>query len=77
MSSKNNKQLIPHAKNQLNKMKYEIANELNLPSNVTQSGYWGDLTCKQCGSVGGEMVKRMIAAAENSLANGSTINYNL
>ena len=63
MGSKGNRQLVPQAKKQLNQMKYEIANELNIPSHATQTGYWGDLTCKQCGSVGGEMVKRMIAAA--------------
>ena len=73
MGSKGNRQLVPQAKKQLNQMKYEIANELNIPSHATQTGYWGDLTCKQCGSVGGEMVKRMIAAAENTLANGATM----
>ena len=53
MGSKGNRQLVPQAKKQLNQMKYEIANELNIPSHATQTGYWGDLTCKQCGSVGG------------------------
>ena len=73
MGSKGNRQLVPQAKKQLNQMKYEIANELNIPSHATQTGYGGDLTCKQCGSVGGEMVKRMIAAAESTLANGATM----
>ncbi len=58
-----NKTLVPDAKNSLNKMKYEIANELGV--NLKQ-GYNGDLTSKQNGSVGGEMVKRMIKQAENT-----------
>ena len=52
-----NKALVPEAKAQLDKMKFEIANELGV--NLKQ-GYNGDLTSQQAGSVGGEMVKRMI-----------------
>ncbi|MEG0388964.1 MAG: alpha/beta-type small acid-soluble spore protein, partial [Niameybacter sp.] len=47
-------------KNQaLESMKQEVASELGVP---LKQGYNGDLTSKQAGSVGGEMVKRMIAA---------------
>ena len=45
---------------QLNKFKYEVANELGV--NLKQ-GYNGDLTSKQAGSIGGEMVKKMIEKA--------------
>lgn len=49
-------------KNQaLDAMKQEVASELGVP---LKQGYNGDLTAKQAGSVGGEMVKRMIAAQE-------------
>ncbi len=58
-----NKSMVPEAQNGLNKMKYEIANELGV--NLKQ-GYNGDLTSKQNGSVGGEMVKRMINQAKGS-----------
>ncbi|MDI6638592.1 MAG: alpha/beta-type small acid-soluble spore protein, partial [Bacillota bacterium] len=51
--------------------KYEIANELNLPSNIINSGYWGSLPSAQCGAVGGHMVRRMIEAAERSLVEGT------
>jgi len=44
----------------LNQMKYEVANSLNI--NLKQ-GYNGDLTSKQAGSIGGEMVKRLIQKA--------------
>lgn len=56
-----NKHVVPEAQNGLNQMKYEIANELGV--NLKQ-GYNGDLTSKQNGSVGGEMVKRMINQAK-------------
>lgn len=58
-----NKAMVPEAKNGLNKMKYEIANELGV--NLKQ-GYNGDLTSQQNGSVGGEMVKRMINQAKGT-----------
>lgn len=48
----------------LNSMKYEIANQIGV--NLKQ-GYNGDLTSKEAGSVGGEMVKRMIAYAESNM----------
>jgi small acid-soluble spore protein A (major alpha-type SASP) len=50
-------------------MKYEIAAEFNLPVYQGSEDYWGDLTSADCGRVGGEMTKRLIAMAENSLAN--------
>lgn len=64
--ARGNKTVVPEAKQQLSNMKYEIANELGV--NLKQ-GYNGDLTAKQNGSVGGEMVKRMIQQAENSMSN--------
>lgn len=62
MASNNNKQ----TKSALSKMKYEVANDLNI--NLKQ-GYNGDLTSKQAGSIGGEIVKRLIQQAENQMSN--------
>jgi hypothetical protein len=59
--ARNNKTLVPEAKSSMNKMKYEIANEMGVN---LKEGYNGDLTSKQNGSVGGEMVKRMINQAK-------------
>ena len=53
MSSRN-KKLVPQAKSALDKFKMEAANEVGV--NLTQ-GYNGDLTSKEAGSVGGQMVK--------------------
>ena len=60
----NNKSLVPEAKEALNKFKMEAANEVGV--NLKQ-GYNGDLTSKQAGSVGGQMVKKMIESYENSM----------
>jgi hypothetical protein len=57
----------PEAKNQLNNMKYEVANSLGV--NLKQ-GYNGDLTSKEAGSVGGEMVRRLIEKAERNMSGG-------
>lgn len=58
-----NKALVPESKNGLNRFKNEVAQELGVPF----SEYNGDLTSRQCGSVGGEMVKRMVEEYESKL----------
>nr|MDD6335408.1 alpha/beta-type small acid-soluble spore protein [bacterium] len=60
-----NKPVVPQAQEALNKMKYEVAQSLNV--NLKQ-GYNGDLTAKENGSVGGEMVKRLLEQYANSNA---------
>ena len=62
-----NKKLVPEAKEALNNMKYEIANEIGVN---LKNGYNGDLTSKQNGSVGGEMVRRMIQQQQNQMKGG-------
>lgn len=59
-----NKTLVPEAKEALEKFKMEAASEVGV--NLTQ-GYNGDLTSRQAGSIGGQMVKKMIESYENSL----------
>ena len=54
----------PTAKAALEKMKYEVATEVGV--NLKQ-GYNGDLTSKQAGSIGGQMVKKLIEKAENNM----------
>ena len=60
----NNKRLVPEAKEAMDKFKMEAAAEVGV--NLKQ-GYNGDLTAKQAGSVGGQMVKKMIMNAENAM----------
>ena len=59
-----NNVLVPESKNAMDAFKMEVANSQNV--NLKQ-GYNGDLTSREAGSIGGEMVKRMIAYAENNM----------
>ena len=59
-----NKTLVPEAKEALERFKMEAASEVGV--NLKQ-GYNGDITAKQAGSVGGQMVKKMIESYENSI----------
>ena len=52
------------SKQKLQSLKSEVASSLNV--NLKQ-GYNGDITAREAGSIGGEMVKRMIAYAENNM----------
>ena len=61
-----NKTLVPEAQEALERFKMEAANEVGV--NLKQ-GYNGDITAKQAGSVGGQMVKKMIESYENSIKN--------
>ena len=61
-SSNNN--MSSDSKNKLQSFKSEVASSLNID---LKQGYNGDLTSREAGSIGGEMVKRMIAYAEKNL----------
>ena len=56
--------LSPEAKNALHNFKMETAREVGI---YLKEGYNGDLTSKQAGSIGGQMVKKLIEKAEQSL----------
>lgn len=64
--ARNNKTVVPEAKNALNQMKTEIASELGL-SNYDNLDK-GNLTARQNGYIGGNMTKRLIEQAENQLS---------
>ena len=55
---------VPEAKGAMNRFKEEVANELGIN---LKAGYNGDLTSKEAGSIGGEMVRRMIRKQEESM----------
>ena len=59
------KTLVPESKEALERFKMEAANEVGV--NLKQ-GYNGDLTSRQAGSVGGQMVKKMIMSYEQNLS---------
>ena len=64
MAKKNNGLLNPNARNAMDKFKMESASEVGV--NLKQ-GYNGDITARQAGSIGGQMVKKMIQAYENNI----------
>ena len=59
-----NKALVPEAKKALEQFKMEAANEVGV--NLKQ-GYNGDLTSRQAGSIGGQMVKKMVEQYEHNI----------
>ena len=64
-SSNSNKMTVPEAKEAMNRFKQEVASELGVP---LKEGYNGDLTSRQAGSIGGEMVKKMIMKQEEQMS---------
>ena len=65
MSAKNNNKLnVPGARSAMDKFKMEAASEVGVN---LKEGYNGDLTSREAGSVGGQMVKKMIESYEKSL----------
>ena len=58
---------VPQAKDAMNKLKMEVASEIGVN---LKEGYNGDLTSAQTGSVGGEMVRRMIKKQEEQMSHG-------
>ena len=60
-----NSMMVPEAKEAMNRFKMESAAEVGV--NLKQ-GYNGDLTSREAGSVGGQMVKKMIQAYENGMS---------
>ncbi|MBS4026543.1 MAG: alpha/beta-type small acid-soluble spore protein [Clostridia bacterium] len=62
----NNRTLVPQARQALDQLKFETAQELGIPN--YQQAYKGDLPSRVNGSVGGGMVKKMIQAYEQSVA---------
>ena len=65
MSAKNNNKInVPEARAAMDKFKMEAAAEMGV--NLKQ-GYNGDLTSREAGSVGGQMVKKMLESYEKNL----------
>jgi hypothetical protein len=63
-SNKTNRMEVPEAKAAMDRFKTEVASELGVN---LKEGYNGDLTSKEAGSIGGEMVRRMIKSYEEGL----------
>ena len=64
MTNRNNSINVPEAREAMDKFKMEAANEVGVN---LKEGYNGDLTAREAGSVGGQMVKKMIEAYERDM----------
>ena len=60
----NNQKVVPEAREALDKFKYEVASEVGVN---LKNGYNGDISAKDAGRIGGNMVKKMIQKAESQM----------
>lgn len=67
---KRNILVVPESQQRMYNFKYEVARDLNIQP--PEGDYWGDVPARDCGAVGGHMVRRMIQLAEQQLAGGAT-----
>ena len=65
-NNNSNRKLVPEAMNALDKFKYEVASEVGV---TLKDGYNGDLSSRDAGRIGGNMVRKMIQQVENNMIN--------
>ncbi len=63
-NTSSNRKLVPEAMDSLDRFKYEVASEVGVN---LKNGYNGDISSRDAGRIGGNMVKKMIQQAENSM----------
>ncbi|MFD1956563.1 small, acid-soluble spore protein, alpha/beta type [Paenibacillus thailandensis] len=61
-----NQLVVPQANAALDQLKYEVAQELGIT--LSQDGYYGNLLTKEAGTIGGNITRRLVQIAEQSLA---------
>ncbi|MBO4293705.1 MAG: alpha/beta-type small acid-soluble spore protein [Clostridia bacterium] len=64
MANNSNKKLVPEAMDALDRFKYEVASEVGVN---LKDGYNGDLSSRDAGRIGGNMVRKLIQQAENNM----------
>ncbi len=62
--SNNSRKVVPAAKDALNRFKYEVASEVGVN---LKDGYNGDISARDAGKIGGQMVRKMIQQAEDNM----------
>ena len=63
-NSTNNRKVVPEAMDALDKFKYEVASEVGVN---LKNGYNGDISSRDAGKIGGNMVRKLIQRAENQM----------
>ena len=66
MATDRSNKVVPEARESLNKFKYEVAQEVGVD---LKNGYNGNMSAKDAGKIGGNMVRKMIEHAENAMLN--------
>ncbi|MBX5466652.1 MAG: alpha/beta-type small acid-soluble spore protein [Firmicutes bacterium] len=61
--------LLPRAERALDRLKFEVAQALELDDDIRDRG-WENMTTREVGRIGGQMVKRLVQAGEAALADG-------
>jgi len=64
-NSNSNQKVVPEAREALNRFKYEVASEVGV---TLKDGYNGDLSSRDAGRIGGNMVRKLIETAERQMA---------
>lgn len=64
MAYNSNKKVVPEAMDALDKFKYEVASEVGVN---LKDGYNGDISARDAGKIGGQMVKKLIEQAERNM----------
>jgi hypothetical protein len=66
LGQKRNVPVVPQAMAALEQLKYEVARELGIQ--VPEGGYWGTMTTRDTGAIGGNITRRLVALAEQQLS---------
>jgi hypothetical protein len=69
-SRSSNQLVVPQATQALDQLKFEVAQELGIQ--IPQDGYYGYMTSRDTGSIGGNITRRLVQIAEQQLAGGSS-----
>ena len=64
--ARSNKNVVPEAMDSLERFKYEVASEVGVN---LKNGYNGNISARDAGRIGGNMVRKMIQQVENNMAN--------
>lgn len=68
-----NQLVVPQANQALDQLKYEVAQELGIQ--IPQDGYYGNMATRDTGSIGGNITRRLVQIAEQTLAGQSGSNF--
>lgn len=67
-----NKPEVPESERELDKLKWEVAEELDLDDDIEEKGF-ANMTTREVGKIGGNMVKKMVEYAEKQMESGADI----